>query len=155
MNFFIDSERFKVFDRLRAIYIILFIACFALTEIGRYIYRPWVYANGIRDFWIADTMGNHLGVMTQIFFGMSILNPGRKKALRLAAFFTTGYIVYEVAQIWLPKGTFDWKDMFGTLAGGIVAIVLLLLSHKCCPADRTGDPDEKRVKDPGGKEETI
>jgi hypothetical protein len=38
----------------------LFIAitAFSITELGRSFYRPYIYKNGIKDFHIADTIGN-------------------------------------------------------------------------------------------------
>ena len=129
MNYFIDKDRIKTFDKLRMIYFICFILAFALTEAGRYIYRPWIYENNFNDFGIADSMGNLGGIVVQIFFGLAILNPMIKKGLRLITFFVVGYIAYEFAQPYLPKGTFDWKDVYGTLFGGIFALLLFLLIH--------------------------
>ncbi len=129
MSYFIDKDRIKKFDALRLIYFISFLFSFALTEIGRYIYRPFVYENNINDFGIADSMGNLGGIVVQIFFGLSIINSTRKKGIRLISFFTIGYIVYEVLQLYLPKGTFDWKDIYGTLIGGVFSLLLFLLIH--------------------------
>jgi len=55
--------------------------------------------------------------VAQIFFGLMIINPPKKRGIRLIAFFSVGYIVYEIAQLFLPKGVFDWKDVYGTLLG--------------------------------------
>jgi glycopeptide antibiotics resistance protein len=129
MNFFIDSKRFKTFDTLRFIYLFFFITTFFLTEAGRYIYRPYVYENGINDFGIADSMGNLGGIVVQIFFGMMIINPFFKKGVRLIIFFVVGYIVYEILQPYLPKGTFDWLDVYGTLVGGLIAFGIFSLIH--------------------------
>jgi len=129
MNFFIDKDRIKKFDFLRLIYFITFLLSFALTEIGRFIYRPYIYENNINDFGIADSMGNLGGIAVQIFFGLSMLNPGRKKGMRLIAFFVVGYIAYEIVQPYLPKGTFDWKDIYGTLIGGLFSLLLFLVIH--------------------------
>ena len=129
MNYFIDTERLKKFDTLRLTYFVTFLLSFALTEIGRYIYRPYIYENNINDFGLADSMGNLGGIVVQIFFGLSILNPLRKKGIRLISFFTIGYIVYEVLQLYLPKGTFDWIDIYGTVIGGVFSLLLFLLIH--------------------------
>ncbi len=129
MSFFLDKDRIKKIDALRITYFITFLFSFALTELGRYIYRPYIYENNINDFGIADSMGNLGGIVVQIFFGLSILNPGRKKGFYLIAFFTVGYIVYEILQPYLPKGTFDWKDIYGTLIGAVFSLLLFLLIH--------------------------
>jgi hypothetical protein len=129
MSFFLDKNRLKKFDKLRLVYFVTFLLSFALTEIGRYIYRPYIYENNINDFGIADSMGNLGGIVVQIFFGLSIFNPMRKKGLRLIVFFVLGYILYEIVQPYLPKGTFDWLDIYGTVIGGAISTLIFLLIH--------------------------
>jgi len=129
MSFLLDKERIRKFDLLRLVYFLTFLFSFALTEIGRYIYRPYIYENNINDFGIADSMGNLGGIAVQIFFGLSILNPGRKKGKYLIGFFTVGYIVYEFLQPYLPKGTFDWKDIYGTVLGAAFSLLVFLIIH--------------------------
>ena len=58
MSFFTDNERMKKIDSLRIGYFYLFLLAFGMTELGRYVYRPFIYANNINDFGIADSMGN-------------------------------------------------------------------------------------------------
>ena len=126
-NFFTDKLSFKTIDTFRITYFITFITTFILTEIGRYIYRPYIYSNNIDDFGIADSMGNSGGIIVQIFFGLTLLNPPKNKAPRIIVFLTFGYIVYEILQSILPKGTFDWLDIYGTLIGGVLASILFLI----------------------------
>ncbi|MCF8366452.1 MAG: hypothetical protein K9H16_11760 [Bacteroidales bacterium] len=147
MAYFYDKERIKKFDRLRIVYLVCFILAFALTEAGRYFYRPWVYQNDINDFGIADSMGNLGGVVVQIFFGMTVFNPLVKKGIRLIVFFVLGYIVYEFLQFILPKGTFDWKDVFGTLVGGFFGLILFSAFHLL---KRTKYPDKFLISETSG-----
>ncbi|MCF7823273.1 MAG: hypothetical protein K9N35_03795 [Candidatus Marinimicrobia bacterium] len=64
----------------------------------------------------------------QIFFTLSILNPDKVRSYRLAVFLAVGYIIYEILQTILPRGTFDWMDILGTLYGlGISILILSLL----------------------------
>ena len=128
-NFFLDKDNFRIIDKLRIYYSILFIVSYGLTEIGRYVYRPFIYDNHINDFGIADSIGNSGGILAQIFFGLMIINPSKKKGIRLIAFFSFGYILYEIVQPFLPHGIFDWKDIYGTLLGGIIGLIILLLLH--------------------------
>ncbi|MCF8365472.1 MAG: hypothetical protein K9H16_06805, partial [Bacteroidales bacterium] len=114
---------------------------------GRYFYRPWVYQNDINDFGIADSMGNLGGVVVQIFFGMAVFNPLVKKGIRLIVFFVLGYIVYEFLQFILPKGTFDWKDVYGTLVGGFFGLILFLAIHLL---KRTKYPDKFLISETSG-----
>jgi glycopeptide antibiotics resistance protein len=103
---------------------------FGLTAIGRNIYRPFIYENNINDYGIADSMGNLGGIIVQIFFGLALINSTKKKGLRIISFFILGYILYEIAQLCLPKGVFDWKDIYGTIIGGVIGWLLFLLVHK-------------------------
>jgi hypothetical protein len=129
-NFFLDKENIRRLDTFRIIYFVMFLLSFGLTEIGRFVYRPFIYENNINDFGIADSMGNLGGIIVQLFFGLTIFNSTKKKGFRLISFFIIGYILYEIAQTFLPKGVFDWKDIYGTFIGGIIGLLLFLLIHK-------------------------
>jgi len=129
-NFFIDKEQIRTIDTIRIIYFISFLISFVITEIGRSVYRPYIYNNKINDFGIADSIGNSGGIIVQIFFSLAILNSTKKKGVRVIGFLTIGYILYEIIQPFLPKGVFDWKDIYGTLIGGIIGLLLFLLIQK-------------------------
>ena len=123
-------ENIKRLDTFRIIYFVMFVLSFGITEIGRYIYRPFIYENNINDFGIADSMGNSGGIIVQIFFGLAIFNSTKIKGIRLIFFFIIGYVIYELAQLFLPKGVFDWKDIYGTIIGGSVGLILFLVIQK-------------------------
>ena len=126
-DIFTDLEAFRTVDLFRMIYAMTAVVAFLLTEAGRFIYRPYIYENGINDFGIADSMGNLGGIIVQIFFSLAILNSQNKKAFNVIGFLVSGYILYEALQPYLPKGVFDWKDIYGTVLGGFVSVVFLLL----------------------------
>jgi len=129
-NIFTDKEQLKTIDTKRIVYFVVFLLSFLFTEFGRYVYRPFIYNNHINDFGIADSIGNWGGIVVQIFFGLAIINSSFKQGFSVIAVATGGYILYEFAQPYLPKGTFDWLDVYGTLAGGIIALTLFFLIHK-------------------------
>lgn len=131
-NLFIDKEKIKTIDTFRIYYFGLFVLSFLLTEIGRYVYRPFIYNNKIDDWGLADSIGNWGGILVQIFFGLSIINPSKKKGIRLILFFVLGYIAYEIIQPILPKGTFDWKDIYGTLIGALLGLLIYLTINWLC-----------------------
>jgi len=129
-NFFTDKNSIKTVDLFRIIYLMIAILAFFLTEAGRYIYRPFIYENDINDYGIADSIGNSGGIIVQIFFMLAILNSPKKKIFRVIGFVTVGYVIYEILQPYLPKGVFDWKDIYGTVIGGVLAFLIILLIRK-------------------------
>ena len=129
-NFFLDPITIKTIDTIRVTYFVVFILSFALTEIGRKLYRPFIYKNNIEDFGIADSVGNWGGILAQIFFGLAIINSTKKKGLRLITLYIIGYMFYEIVQPYLPRGVFDWQDIYGTIIGGIFGLLLFILIHK-------------------------
>ena len=42
------------------------ISAYFVTEMARSFYRPYIYANNIDDWVIADTIGNSLGTVTAV-----------------------------------------------------------------------------------------
>jgi hypothetical protein len=125
--FFTDRESFRTIDLFRLLYAMIAVVAFFLTEAGRSIYRPYIYRNGINDFGIADSVGNLGGIVVQVFFSLAILNSQKRKAFNVIGFLVAGYILYEIVQPYLPKGVFDWKDISGTVIGGFVSVIFLLL----------------------------
>lgn len=129
-NIFTDPESLRTVDVKRVTYLISGGLAFLLTEIGRFVYRPYIYQNNIQDFGLADSIGNLGGIVVQIFVCLAIVNSPYKKGFTLILFLTAGYILYEFAQPYLPKGTFDWLDVYGTLIGGIIALAFYILLNK-------------------------
>ena len=125
----VDKETLFSFSWLRVVYFNIFVVAFLITEIGRNVYRPYIYENGIADYGIADSIGNLMGVVTQIFFSLALLHCSREKGLRVIAFIMGGYVVYELMQPYLPRGVFDRNDLVGTIVGGIAAAVIFLALH--------------------------
>lgn len=126
-HIFTDWETFRTIDLFRLLYAMTAVGAFFLTEAGRFIYRPYIYRNGINDFGIADSMGNLGGIVVQIFFSLAILNSQKRKAFNVIGFLVAGYILYEIVQPYLPKGVFDWKDIYGTVIGGLASVIFLLI----------------------------
>ena len=114
-NFFIDKEKIRTIDKIRIIYFVTFLISFGLTEIGRYIYRPYIYENNINDFGLADSMGNLGGIIVQIFFGLALINATKKIGLKIISVCVIGYILYEAVQPILPKEFLIGKIFMGQL----------------------------------------
>ncbi len=125
MELFSSKERLLQPSRTRLAFLLLAIAAFGVTEFGRYVYRPYAWRNNLNDLGLADCVGNLGGIGVQIFLGLAVLNATRKQSYRLAVFFAAGYILYEFAQPYLPKGVFDWKDVLATVIGFGLSVLLI------------------------------
>jgi len=79
--FFSRNRVFKI-GPMRGVYFVTFAVFFVHTEIGREIYRPYVYQNGLNDFGLADVIGNLLGTVAIIFFlsGDESRQPGAERS---------------------------------------------------------------------------
>ena len=126
-HLFTDREALRTVDLLRLLYALTAVVAFLLTEAGRQIYRPYIYRNDINDFGLADSIGNLGGIVVQIFFSLAILNSRKGKAYNVVGLVVAGFILYEFAQPYLPRGVFDWLDVLATLVGGLVSVLFLLL----------------------------
>ena len=129
-NFFTDKVSLKTIDSKRIIYFLIAVLFFFLTEFGRKIYRPYIYSNNIDDYGIADSIVNSGGIIVQIYFMLAILNSPRNKVFRVIAFIVIGYIIYEILQPYLPRGVFDWKDIYGTFIGGVISLCIYFIMGK-------------------------
>lgn len=135
-HLFTDRETFRTIDVMRLLYVLTAIGAFLLTEAGRHIYRPYIYRNDINDLGIADSMGNLGGIVVQVYFSLALLNSQGRKVYNVIGFLVAGYILYELVQPYLPRGVFDWKDIYGTIIGGFVSIVFLLLLRRIVRTNR-------------------
>jgi len=127
MGWLATPARIRIPERVRGAFLCVSVLAFIVTELGRHVYRPYVRANAIHDLGLADSIGNLGGIVVQIFLTLAVMNPTRKQSYRLAAFLSVGYIVYEFVQPILPRGTFDWKDVIGTLMGFCISTLILLV----------------------------
>jgi hypothetical protein len=125
-SFFFSKNRFLKLGPIRGVYFVLFAFFFLLTEMGREIYRPFIYQNGIDDFGFADVVGNLFGTVAIIFFDLGISHATRRQSIRTAAFVTAGVAVYELLQPVLPRGVLDWKDVISTFVAGLFSLALVL-----------------------------
>jgi hypothetical protein len=124
--FFSRNRIFKP-GPIRGVYFMMFAFFFILTELGREIYRPYVYQNGIYDFGFADVIGNLLGTVAIIFFALGLNHANRVQSIRVIVFVTVGITVYELLQAVLPKGVLDWKDVISTPIAGFLSLLLVLV----------------------------
>ena len=128
-NIFTSPKAIRTIDLLRIIYLITAVFAFFFTEAGRFVYRPYIYENNINDFGLADSVGNWGGIIVQVFFMLAIFNSPFRKFINLLLFIVVGYILYEALQTVLPRGVFDWKDVYGSIIGGFISLIIFYLYH--------------------------
>jgi len=117
----IYKDRIFNIDAKRISFFLIFVFMFVFTEIGRFIYRPYIYSNDIFDFWIADTIGNFTGTIAIIFFDFAGVKPKYKHGRIFLIIITLGLIVYELLQYFSPKSICDWRDIIATLNAGLIS----------------------------------
>lgn len=139
----IDKTRVYIIDNKRIAMFLIFIVMFIITEIGRNIYRPYIYSHNIFDFWIADTIGNFTGTIAIVFFDLAGVNPRYKQGRFFILLITIGLIVYEVLQYFSPKSILDWRDMVATLIAGLISFGIFELIFKTI---KENSATEKRIE---------
>jgi hypothetical protein len=117
----IDKSRLFIIDNKRIAFFLIFVFMFFITEIGRKIYRPYIYSNDIFDYWIADTIGNLTGTIAIIFFDFAGVNPKLKQGRLFLLLITLGLVIYELLQYFSPRSILDWRDMIATLVAGLIS----------------------------------
>lgn len=138
-----DRHKLLTWSHRRTAYLLVFLVAFAMTEAGRNVYRPFVYRSGWRDLGIADTMGNHLGAVTLVFFILAVMHATYHEGLIVVGVVTFGYIAYEFAQPLLPGSTADTKDAVASVVGGVAS--WWLLRWTCRRAEMPTDPGWRDV----------
>ncbi|MAN60183.1 MAG: hypothetical protein CMC08_10145 [Flavobacteriaceae bacterium] len=91
--------------------------------LGRPLYRPYIYRNGINDFHIADTLGNTLGTAATLFFLIGLLSRGTKKGNFLLILGTFSVVVFELLHPLLGKPIDIW-DILATVLTGALSYLL-------------------------------
>jgi hypothetical protein len=134
---FWSRERVFKLSPLRGAYWVTFALCFLFTEWGRKVYRPFVYANGIHDWGMADVIGNLGGTLAVIFFNLGTAHATRAQGMRMIGLVTVGLMAYEVVQGVLPRSVFDWKDLAVTPLAGLIAVGMVVIMHRLLP-ERAG-----------------
>ena len=90
------------------------ISAYFVTEVARSFYRPFIYANGINDFHIADTIGNSAGTVTAIFMILTLVKPDNARPYQLILMVFAGLIGYELLSA-SPTHAIDPWDLLATV----------------------------------------
>ena len=115
---------------LKKITLFIGIAAYSITELGRSFYRPYIYANKIDDYFLADTIGNSFGTVTAIFMILTLSGNGTNKDWSIVITIIVGLIIYELLNL-TGKTTIDVNDMVATVIfGTISALIYFVLLKK-------------------------
>jgi hypothetical protein len=98
------------------------ISAYFVTEMARSFYRPYIYANEIDDWVIADTIGNSFGTITAVFMILTMSVRGTSWDWRLVAMVLIGLIGYELLNL-ADDHSFDLNDVLATLGFGAISIL--------------------------------
>lgn len=146
MGFFATRSRSLKPGRTRWWFLACGVIAFWGTEFGRFVYRPYARQQGIQDWGLPDSVGNLGGVIVQICLGIAVMNATRRQGYRLAWFFAIVYVVHEFAQPYLPRGTFDWKDVLATGIGLMIGLGLIWMVWRL--VGKGESPDSSDVESP-------
>ena len=105
-------------------YLSIAVGIFVTGIILSVTYRPYIYANDLNDFRIADTLGSLIAVIGFCFLVWGFKEFSNSMKNKQIIFAT---IIYSI--IWEPlgllgiHGTFDWYDMIAAGISGLLAFV--------------------------------
>ena len=108
---------------LKKITLLIGIVAYSITEFGRSFYRPYIYANKINDYFIADTIGNSFGTVTAIFMVLTLTGKGTNKDWSIVIIIIAGLLLYELLNL-TGKTSVDINDMIATVVFGIISVLL-------------------------------
>ena len=116
-------------SKRRMINLMIGLSAVVIYEIARVSYRPYIYARGINDLHIADTLGNSLGTVATIFVFVSLLGRDQAWDYFLIRTVTISVLVYEVAHPLLGKPVDLW-DIVATVLAGVFCEILYRFIHE-------------------------
>lgn len=116
-------------NKRRWVYLLLCVLCAGIGWILSFTYRPYIYANHIDDWHLADTIGNIMAVPAAAFLFHAVQKTVRQTKLAVLMLDFFSWCLYEL----VFSMTFDWWDI---LASGLMCFVtyaLLCILEKHLP----------------------
>ena len=116
-------------NKRRWVYLLLCVLCAGIGWILSFTYRPYIYANHIDDWHLADTIGNIMAVPAAAFLFYAVQKTVRQTKLAVLMLDFFSWCLYEL----VFSMTFDWWDI---LASGLMCLItypLLLILEKHQP----------------------
>jgi|GEM_PF-743403 len=109
---FSRTVRIKMFS----ICMVLFVTCMVIQK----TYRPYIYANGINDFHVADSFTDFFAVPVNILFFLPITGRSKYSINVIVIVSTIALILYEFIGL-----TFDYYDMLAAVISGILTAIVM------------------------------
>lgn len=126
------------FSKKRAINMIVGITALLVYEfIAKPYYRPYIYANHISDFHIADTLGNSLGVVAAVFILVALLGRQVEPNYFIINAVVIGNVLYELGHPMLGKPIDPWDVIATILSGGFCLFLYKFMHYKEVPDGST------------------
>ena len=116
-------------NKRRWVYLLLCVLCVGIGWLLSFTYRPYIYANHIDDWHLADTIGNIMAVPAAAFLFYAVQKTVRQTKLAVLTLDFFSWCLYELGF----SMTFDWWDI---LASGLMCFVtyaLLCILEKHLP----------------------
>lgn len=115
----IEISQWKI-TKKRVIDLTIGVCVLLLHEfIAKPYYRSFIYSHKIYDFHIADTLGNSLGTIAEVFIVVGLLGSDNTRDHFLIKMTTISIIVYELLQPLLGKPIDPWDIGATILTGGL------------------------------------
>lgn len=103
--------------------VLSFVLLLSLSLLGAWVYRPWIYRNGLFDFHLSDSFPSLFTVpVAYAFYDLIIKNKTTKK-INAIILFSLGAYIYELLQLF-GRG-FDYYDCIAIAVGSICTYLFL------------------------------
>src|SRR5690606_22484158 len=95
---------------MRPTFIRLGLVALACTLAMTSLYRPWIYARGYSDFFVADTIGSFGGALMATWLLPGLFCPQGYRLVKASVGAAIGAVLYEFVQPLVGTGVFDGAD---------------------------------------------
>lgn len=115
----IEINQWKI-TRKRVIDLVIGVCFLLLHEfIAKPYYRSFIYSHKIYDFHVADTLGNSLGTIAEVFIVVGLFRSDKTRDHFLIKITTISIVVYELLQPLLGKPIDPYDILATVLTGGL------------------------------------
>ena len=121
MKLFVLDPPVEQSGRRRLFFLLGAILCFLIGVLLTYFYRPYIYANHINDWHLADTIGNIVAVPAVAFLFYAAQKTVRYTKLTVLILDFLVWCLYEA----FFSLTFDWRDILASLIMCFVTYLIL------------------------------